>query len=253
MLVGIHTSYLSKFSESLEVYEKILDFNNINHIRLDISEPDFWDKVKKLDLFIFRYYGATDLKEIAYAIIPVIQNYLNVKCFPDIATGWHYDDKIKEYYLLKEMGFQIAESYIFWNKGNALNWSKKAKYPVVFKLKSGAQANSVILVKNKKTAKSLIWKMFGRGINPNSISFNRSNKFRDLSIKKFLYNNVSRIYRNFKGEDLYTVWDKHKNYILFQEFHPGNSYDTRITVIGKRAFAFRRFNRKTISGPQVVE
>ena len=73
ILVGIHTSRLSKFSKSLEVYEKILDYNGIEHIRLDINEPDFWQKVKKLDLFIFRYYGATDLKEIANAIMPVIQ------------------------------------------------------------------------------------------------------------------------------------------------------------------------------------
>lgn len=26
-------------------------------------------------------------------------------------------------------------------------------------------------------------------------------------------------------------------YVLFQEFLPGNSYDTRVTVIGDRAFA----------------
>ena len=83
MLVGIHTSKLSKFSKSLEVYEKILDYNNIDHIRLDINEPDFWEKVRKLDLFIFRFYGATDLKEVAKAIMPVIQNYMGIKCFPD--------------------------------------------------------------------------------------------------------------------------------------------------------------------------
>jgi hypothetical protein len=31
--------------------------------------------------------------------------------------------------------------------------------------------------------------------------------------------------------------------MLVQEFLPGNDFDTRITVIGERAFAFRRHNR----------
>ena len=31
--------------------------------------------------------------------------------------------------------------------------------------------------------------------------------------------------------------------VLLQEFLPGNDFDIRITVIGERAFAFRRFNR----------
>ena len=40
-----------------------------------------------------------------------------------------------------------------------------------------------------------------------------------------------------------TFWMPQKNYALFQEFLPGNEFDTRVTVIGDRAFAFRRFNR----------
>ena len=31
--------------------------------------------------------------------------------------------------------------------------------------------------------------------------------------------------------------------MLFQEFLPGNDFDIRITIIGNRAFAFRRHNR----------
>ena len=40
-----------------------------------------------------------------------------------------------------------------------------------------------------------------------------------------------------------TWWKPERNYAYFQEFLPGNTFDTRITVIGERAFGFRRFNR----------
>jgi len=39
-------------------------------------------------------------------------------------------------------------------------------------------------------------------------------------------------------------WELHKNYVYFQEFLPGNAFDTRVTVIGDRAFGYRRFNRE---------
>jgi glutathione synthase/RimK-type ligase-like ATP-grasp enzyme len=34
-----------------------------------------------------------------------------------------------------------------------------------------------------------------------------------------------------------------KNYVYYQKYLPNNNFDTRVTVIGDRAFAFRRFNR----------
>lgn len=37
---------------------------------------------------------------------------------------------------------------------------------------------------------------------------------------------------------------REKGYIYFQNFIPDNKYDTRITVIGNRAFGFRRMVRK---------
>jgi hypothetical protein len=37
--------------------------------------------------------------------------------------------------------------------------------------------------------------------------------------------------------------DLQRGYFLIQEFLPGNQFDTRVTIIGNRALAFRRFNR----------
>jgi len=237
MVVGIHKDRLGKFPDSLLIYEKILKYNNIDCIRLDINELDFWGKIKELDLFIFRWNVATDLKELAKTIIPIIQNYLNVACFPDMATSWHYDDKIKEYYLLKQHGFPIAESYIFWDKHKALEWAKNATFPMVFKLRGGAGSQNVLLVKS-------YYRMFGKGINPNKLSFNTRVQLKDITLKRFIHKSMLRGYRIYTGEDLHAEWEKHKNYVLFQKFMPGNEFDTRVYVIGNRAFASRRFNRK---------
>jgi hypothetical protein len=52
------------------------------------------------------------------------------------------------------------------------------------------------------------------------------------------------VLRRIRGEYEPLFWKTDKNYVLFQKFLPNNLFDTRVSIIGERAFAFRRFNRK---------
>lgn len=244
MIVGIHKDQYGKFCPFLQKYEEILDYNNIEHIRLDASEPDFWDKVEKLGLFIFRWSQTDWPKQLAHTILPIIENEMKIKCFPNQATCWHYDDKIREYYLLKQHGFPIIDSYIFWDNKKALKWTETAEYPVIFKLTGGAGARNVILIKNKNQAIRYIKKMFGKGINPNNFKFSGSTYNKDVGLYKKIHKMGGNVLRKYKGEDISPYWQIHKNYVLFQKFLPYNNYDTRITVIGDRAYSLQRNNRK---------
>lgn len=244
MLVGIHKEPYGKFSKFLKKYEEILDYNGIDHIRLDASQADFWEKVRTLDLFIFRWKHFDTDRQIAHTIIPVIEKEMGTKCFPDWKTCWHYDDKIKEYYLLKQHGFPVIDSYIFWEKKAALDWLKTAKFPVVFKLKGGAGSTNVILVEDKKYAKRLINKMFGRGILPERFFDRNAVRFKHFNLYKEIHHLGGNILRKMRGEDVSSFWQLHKNYVLFQKFLPNNDYDTRVAVIGNRASAFRRYVRE---------
>jgi len=55
MLVGIHKSSYGRFRPFLNRYEDILDYNKIDHLRLDASESQFWQQVSQLDLFIYNW------------------------------------------------------------------------------------------------------------------------------------------------------------------------------------------------------
>lgn len=243
-MIGILKLNNNHFSDNLKIFEEILNFNSIKSIRLDINDPQFWEKLNDLDLLIFRYNVVTDLKILAETIMPLIENYLKINCYPDLSTGWHYDDKIKEYYLLRQQGYPVIESNIFWDKNAALEWIENAEYPTIFKLKAGSQSDGVVLVKDKTFAISLTKRMFSKGRRVGRVPALSSIKLKDTSLKKLLRQNAIKIYRTILGKDINQSWDIHKNYVLFQEFQYSNDYDTRVMVIGKRAFAFRRFNRK---------
>jgi glutathione synthase/RimK-type ligase-like ATP-grasp enzyme len=243
MIVGIHPDHNRELSGFVKRYETILSFNNIETQFLHISDKDFFEKVKKLDAFIFRWFHYDYDRQLARIILPLIRDTLNIPTFPDNNTDWHFDDKIRQYYLMKLNGFPMTESWIFWDRQDALDWAEKASYPVVFKLKGGAGSQNVILVKDKTRSRSLIYRMFGKGIKDIGLTDRDSttmNDFRPVNYAKLLY---WKLKKKLKGESVETFYEKQKNYILFQKFLPGNEYDTRVTVIGERAFAFRRFNR----------
>jgi hypothetical protein len=234
---GLHQAYLEK-------YEEILNFNGIECIWLEASRRDFWEKVSELDLFIYQWEHYDGPKQIAQAIIPIIEYEMKIPCFPNWGTSWHFDDKIKQYYLLKQHGFPIIDSYIFWEKDEAFRWLESAQMPVVFKLKGGAGSNNVILVRNELDAKRLISKMFGKGIKSGRISDISSLQRRYSTPYRKLRRLGGDILRRIRGEYEPLFWKIDKNYVLFQKFLPNNLFDTRVSIIGERAFAFRRFNRK---------
>lgn len=244
ILVGIHRAIHDKVDPELEVYRKILKYNDVPYIELDSSDLDFWEKIQTITHFIYKWSHAHGDHQIANAIIPVIQYHYGKKCFPTWETSWHYDDKIKQTYLLQAYGFPICEGYVFYHKSKALQFVKTTELPLVFKLKNGAGSMNVQIVKTRKEAEKLVNKMFGDGLSQDKTSF--------LNVLKTLNFDFYKVFRfygikfrdNFIQKYRQKLWLRHKNYIYFQKFLPGNDFDTRVTTVGLRVHAFRRFNRK---------
>lgn len=244
MKIGIHEFERGLMTEWSKKYIAILDANNVPWVKLSINDGAFWEQLNECTHFIYNWGGATSSKQIAHTILPIIEKQLQIKCFPNFATSWHFDDKIKQYFMMKSKDIDVATSYIFFERQPALNWIDSYEdFPIVFKLKSGASSSDVILVKNKAQAIRLINKMFDAGIYPGKIPGNNI-FFKDRNLMKISEYYLRRLYRILQKRDANQYWGLEKNYVLFQEFLPDNSYDTRVTIIGKRAFAFRRLNRK---------
>jgi glutathione synthase/RimK-type ligase-like ATP-grasp enzyme len=242
MLVGIHKNYPEGYNPYVRRFEAILDYNGIEHVRLNTSDPNFWAQVSELDLFIYWWGHAYNEQQIALTIIPIVENEIGITCLPNMRTCWLYDDKIREYYLLKLHGFPIIPFWIFWDKKQALNWLEDAPLPVVFKLKGGAGSTNVVLVDSKSLGRKLIRRMFRSGMKSGAVPWGTV-RWKDFSLSRTVRRWGGIIIRAINPGSTLPGWELHKNYVLFQKFLPNNDYDTRVTVIGDHAFAFRRFNR----------
>lgn len=225
-------------------YEKILRHNGIESTRLRVTQPDFWSVIEGLSLFIMRFSHLDSQLQIARDILPVIEEGYSVRCFPNQSTSWHYDDKVKQYFFLNAKGYPFTKSWVFYDKEEALGWARSTRYPIVFKLRGGAGSSNVILVNGPREARGLIKRAFGRGILPERFFHAGSIRLRHFSLIRELHHLGGNAYRWIRGLDISPFWQVNKNYVYFQKFLPGNDCDTRVTVIGQRAFAFRRLVRE---------
>lgn len=228
----------------VDKYKVILDANQIAYETINCQDNDFWKKVQKASLYI--YYPGMGIGTLLQQrnLISVIDLELNIPCFPNWRTSWHYDDKIAEAFLLSSRGYPLAASWVFWDKDKAIDWARHAHYPLVFKLKNGASSINVVKVNSVKQAEKLINLMFGRGIINNRVPGTNLFGVYQNSVKTFLRSNlVYAMNRIGLKYSTHSNYNRESGYAFFQKFITNNNFETRITIIGKSAFALRRLNR----------
>lgn len=167
------------------------------------------------------------------------------RVFPNYNTGWHFDDKVGQKYLLEAMGISLAPSYVFYEWEDAKAWIEGTTFPKVFKLRGGAGSTNVRLVRSKEMAFKLAKKMINRGISSYDKKGDVKETYRCFKLKKAslkdLLKSIARLvvstpYARKQGKEI--------GYAYFQEFIPNDGYDIRVIVMGGRAFGAKRFVRE---------
>jgi glutathione synthase/RimK-type ligase-like ATP-grasp enzyme len=189
--------------------------------------------------FLWWFAHLPHTRESALRIVQAVGHGLGMQTFPNWRTVWHFDDKVAQAYLLDAAGIPTPNTFVFWKKARALAFARDAQYPLVLKLAGGIGSEHVGKITSSQEAIFWIEQLFGPGV----ISLTgwplpsaaRRAKTRLRAAAKAL-----------AGRQPWPMSDRtaiQRGYVLFQEFMSGNDFDTRVTVIGDRAFAFRRFNR----------
>ncbi len=242
MKIAIHHRK-SSFSDK---WVKYCEINKIDYKIVNAFDSNIIEQIQDCDVFMWHHHHSEfkdvlTAKKILYSL-----EHAGIKVFPDFKTGWHFDDKVAQKYLLEAINAPLIPSYVFYEKRAALDWANNTIYPKVFKLKGGAGASNVKLVKNYSQAVALINKAFGRGFSQfDRIGYlkERLNKFRNGKIN--FIDLLKSLIRIFILPEFAKHQSREKGYIYFQEFISNNDFDTRVVVInGKIATAEKRFVRK---------
>lgn len=244
MIVGIIPRNKFNQVKGYEIDIAVLDYNKIPYEMINRNEILQQCMEKKITHLLYRWGHDDENKQIAQTYLPIIERELKIPVFPDQKTCWHYDDKIKQHWLLKVHNYPVVDSWIFYDKGKAIEWAQKTTYPKVFKLRGGAGSSNVLLVKSLGQALVIIKRSFGRGNKQGSFGLMNELIIKNYDLWRLLRNRV-KIIRNFLVDrENQQHWQVDKNYVYFQEYLPGNEFDIRVTTAGNRVHAFRRFVRR---------
>lgn len=201
--------------------------------RIDVFSDQVFDQISGCDGLMWRFgYDKRSLR-FARLLLNAVEQGMGIPVFPNHATRWHFEDKISQHYLFNSAGIPCPKTWVFWSFPDAAEFCEKATYPLVAKLTSGIRGSNVVLLRDKVEAFRLLNQLFGSGITqlekrpPNWPAPLLARKAAlEMAVKPYLEEPV------------------HQGYFYVQEFVPGNDFDTRVIVIGQRAFAFRRMNRE---------
>jgi len=223
------------------------DLHNVPHKQVNCFASDIIDQMADCDGLLW-HWAHHDYRAVLFArqLIHSVER-MGKQVFPNSRTCWHYDDKVGQKYLLEAVGAPLIPSYVFYSAGDALKWVETADFPKVFKLRGGAGSVNVSLVESRRQARALIGKAFGRGFSP----VNRWSILKDKAALLRRSRTLAALKNCVKAAGCCVVpgrLERHvarqKDYVYFQDFLPGNAYDTRLVVIGNRCFGVRRYCRK---------
>lgn len=231
------------FSENWIEY---CDSNNIPYKLVNAYDNNIIHQLSDCDGFIWHWHHGDYRDQLFARQLILALESAGKKVFPNSKTSWHYDDKMGQKYLLEAHNLPLIPTYCFFDRESAMKWLNQAKFPKVFKLRSGAGSKNVQLVKNLTQAEKIVKTAFRRGFG------NRTRKsILDEAFWRFKRDkdtiNLLRIFKTLiliaNHPATKSKLQIQKNYLYFQDFIPNNQYDDRLVVIGDRCFCVRRHCR----------
>lgn len=203
---------------------------------VDVRAPESMSQLEGCDGFMWRWAHFGGMGRIARRLLPVVERELGIPTYPNQATCWHYDDKIAQAMLFEARGIPTPNTWVFFERDSALSWLGGRSLPLVMKLATGAGARNVVLLKTLEQAERLTRQVFVNYIQSLDVPYPITLRGRLRALVRQVLQGLPVVMRD-------TGYEPQSGYALFQEFLPGNVYDTRVTVIGNRAFGYRRWNR----------
>ncbi|WPR77824.1 hypothetical protein [Algoriphagus sp. NG3] len=255
MLIAIHHQKGS-FSDRWIEY---LENQNVSYKIVNCFDSDILNQLSDSDGLMWHWNHATPEAFLFARQLVFSVEAMGKRVYPNANTCWHYDDKVGQKYLLEGIGAPLVASWVFYTKKQALEWIEETGFPKVFKLRGGYGSNNVKLVNSKDEARSLATRAFSGGfsqMDKTALLKNRIWKFKQKPDKKTFLGILKGVGRQFSDSRMEKVFGKEKSYLYFQDFLPGNDFDTRLIIIGNRCFGIRRYNRKgdfRASGSGLIE
>lgn len=207
----------------------------IRVVSVDMSAHDWLTQLDGVDALIWNPHvmgpvSAALFKERAF----FLEHYRGIRVAPNYLSTWSFESKVAQSYLFESFDIPRPRTVVSFEYHDAALASKTLGFPLVAKKSYGAGSENVWLVKSARELERHLQRQFAQQLwdehksghtVPGGAAWPFSPWFRSKVMAKLLHR------------------ERH-GYVYLQEFIPGNDRDLRVFVVGSRAVAFWRGNRK---------
>ena len=236
--VAIHSRRGSFSDRWLERCDEL----GVAHVVVDCYAADDITRLRATTALLWNWTHVSPTDVLIARTVLAAAEQMGIAVFPGNSTCWHFDDKLAQKYLLEAIQAPLADAKAFFTLEEALAWAATAVFPIVMKLRRGAGANNVQLIHSRRQATALARQAFSKGFPafPSYLS-DAQFKLRNARARGELWEKMRRLPKTVRNlQFLREAFPREKGYLYVQEFLSENDFDTRITVIGDRAFGFTR-------------
>ncbi len=244
--VAIHCYPDRQWSPWLWRLERLLQANHVPVERVCSSSPGFWEQIKHFTHYVHVWRQWDRSMQEARTILPVLEEDLGLKCYPNHKTCRMFDNKPQESLFMNAHKLPTPQSWVFWDRHYALDWATTAVLPLVFKLSGGASGSNVQLITSRDQLRKTIRRMFAGGFHPAHDLRHQGllNRASEIVLRSLAKHKRQIFHQGVSHRLNVPNWKTHRHYAYFQEFVPGNDCDTRVLTVGDHAYGFVRRNRK---------
>lgn len=225
---------------------KYCEINKIPFIRVNCFDNDIVSKLSEARGLMWHWHHADPAAALFARQLTQSLESIGIAVFPNSKTAWHFDDKLGQKYLFESLNIPHVPSFAFYEKEKALDFVKSKGLPLVFKLTRGAGSMNVKLLTKSSEARRAVSRSFGRGWPSRSRTYSLKESLwhfnRDRTLKS-LVGIGKGVVRLLIPNSATRASGVESSYVYFQEFVENNDSDIRVIVIGKKAFAIRRYVR----------
>jgi len=214
--------------------------NDIEYRVVNLTASNWLEKIqeRRFGILLAKPGGLTaPYKQLYDERIYILAFIMGYKIFPSPLEIFIYENKRFLSYWLKANKIPHPVTKVFYERGGAIEYIERCKFPFVAKTNIGASGSGISIIRNKTEANKYIWASFSGKGSPQRIGPN----FEKGGILQRGLHYVLHPKEISKKIDIYQTRSSNmqKGFVIFQEYIP-HEFEWRVVRIGDSFFAHKK-------------
>jgi glutathione synthase/RimK-type ligase-like ATP-grasp enzyme len=201
----------------------------VPYCTIDIERSDWMEQVRASGCEAYLVWPTPFLtiwRQLYDERLATLAGPLGKLVYPDVQAMWIYESKRRMNYWLTAMGFPKPETWIFYDRQEALQFAEAADLPIVAKTDLGSAASGVWIVRTRRQLRQIVRRAFGSGILPRG-SDRRDRQWGNVLFQRYIPSacewRIVRIGESYFGYEKIRVGDFHSGTAQWRYVRPPNN------------------------------